>query len=153
MTHAALACSAWPPAFAARPVAQAAPLILVIDDSLTVRAIFATLLHPAGLALASFPDGPSALHWLASPNATLPALIFLDLELPRMDGYEVARRLRCLPGLFDVPLVLLSGSQRLCDPLASQLVGVSAHLLKPFQAAQVLELTRSLLASKLGVSY
>ena len=152
MTYNVLAHSTWPPTPEARPVAQTTPLILVIDDSITVRKIIEITLQRAGFAVVSFADGVTALRWLASPEATLPALIYLDIELPRMDGYEVARMLRCRPRLFEVPLVMLSRRDGVLDHLKSRLVGACVHLTKPFKAEQLVEVTRSLLASKEVVS-
>jgi twitching motility two-component system response regulator PilG len=152
MTHSALAHSAWPPAPETRPPAQATPLILVIDDSITVRKIIEITLRRAGFGVVSFADGVTALRWLASPEAMTPALIYLDIELPRMNGYEVARMLRCRPRLFSTPLVMLSGRDGVLDHLKSRLVDACVHLTKPFKAEQVVELTRSLLASKDVVS-
>ncbi|MGB8346687.1 MAG: response regulator, partial [Ktedonobacteraceae bacterium] len=69
-------------------------LILIIDDSVCVRKIVETTLRRAGYATNSFADGYEALRWLASEEARLPALIILDLIMPKMDGYTVLRHLR-----------------------------------------------------------
>jgi CheY-like chemotaxis protein len=72
-------------------------LVMVIDDSTTVRNIISISLRHEGFGVVSFPDGIEAMRWLARPNARIPDLVLLDIGLPKMDGYEVARRLKTNP--------------------------------------------------------
>ena len=69
-------------------------LIVVIDDSATVRKILETCLGREGFTVQSFPDGIEAMQWLASPLGYVPDLVILDLILPKMNGYQVARQLK-----------------------------------------------------------
>ncbi len=123
----------------------AAPLILVIDDSLTVRKIVEVTLQRADFAVLSFADGLTALRWLASAEATHPALVLLDIELPGMDGYEVARYLRTLPRGVLTRLVMLSRRDGVVDRLKSRLVGAQEHLCKPFKVADLLAVVQATL--------
>lgn len=147
MTQPAPAHSAWPPTAEPRPVARSAPLVLVIDNSLTVRKIVEITLHRAGFDVHSFADGLTALRWLASPDAAIPVLIYLDIELPGMDGYAVAHLLRARPGLARAKLVMLSRRDGVLDRVKSRLVGACDHLAKPFRTEQLVELTRAALAT------
>jgi CheY-like chemotaxis protein len=64
-------------------------LVMVIDDSLTIRKIRNICLHRAGYKVQCFQDGVEALRWLTIPEAVVPALVLVDLNLPKMDGYEI----------------------------------------------------------------
>jgi CheY-like chemotaxis protein len=65
--------------------------VLVIDDSATVRKIIEVCLKRAGYAVIGFPDGVEAIRWLATLQERCPQLVFLDIGMPRMDGYAVAQ--------------------------------------------------------------
>src|SRR5713226_5981460 len=69
-------------------------LVIVIDDSLVMRKILEVCLHRAGYAVKSFPDGIQTFRWLATAEACIPALVFVDVCLPLMDGYDIIRRLK-----------------------------------------------------------
>src|SRR6266487_3876914 len=73
--------------------------VIVIDDSPTVCTIVETCLGRAGLEVKRYPDGVEAIRCLAGPERCLPALVILDMTLPKMAGYEVARRFKTNPGL------------------------------------------------------
>jgi twitching motility two-component system response regulator PilG len=73
--------------------------VIVIDDSLVIRKILETCLHRAGYEVKSFEDGVQSLVWLNSSEARTPALILIDLGLPKLDGYEVIRLLKAKPSL------------------------------------------------------
>jgi twitching motility two-component system response regulator PilG len=148
MTYSILAQPAWPRITGTYPVAEDTPLILVIDDSITVRKIVETTLRRAGFAVLSFPDGVVALRWLASPEAAIPALILLDIGLPKLDGYEVARVLRGRAELARTPIIMLSSRDGVLDRLKSRLAGAQTHLTKPFRTEQLIELARSLLGRR-----
>ncbi len=143
MIQSVLAQPVWPRAAESQP----APLILVVDDSLTVRKVVEVTLRRAGFDVLSFADGVTALRWLRGPEAVMPALIYLDIGLPRMDGYEVARVLRGLPGLEHTAIIMLSARAGLLDCLKSRLVGAQNHLGKPFKVEQLVALTREALAT------
>ena len=127
--------------------AACSPLVLIIDDSATVRKVVEVALQRASFAVQPFPDGPSALRWLARPSAPKPALIFLDIEMPGMDGYTVARTLHELPALNQIPLIMISCRDGLLDRLKSRLVGAQWYVTKPFQVEKLVEVTRLALGS------
>ncbi len=86
-----------------------ATCVMVIDDALVVRVILDTCLRRAGYEVRCFEDGLQALGWLNTAGARIPDLIFVDLGLPRLDGYEIIRLLKAKPTLEDTVLVILSG--------------------------------------------
>ncbi len=117
--------------------------IVVIDDSLVIRKILDVALRRAGYEVQCFPDGVEALRWLARPEADIPALVLVDLGLPKLDGYEVIRLLKARPSLQDTSLVILSARDGVLDRLKGRLLGVQTYLTKPFKTEQVLSVIRA----------
>lgn len=122
------------------------PFILVIDDSVCVRKIVETTLRREGYATLGFADGPTALRWLSSEEARIPALIILDVTMPKMDGYTVLRCLRKRAATAHTPVVILSRHDGLLDRLKGRLAGAFAYLTKPFHQQTILEVVRTQLA-------
>jgi CheY-like chemotaxis protein len=112
--------------------------VLVVDDCEDTRDSLAILLRAWGHEARLAPDGPSALE---SYREFRPDVVLLDIGLPRMDGWEVARRLREQEGGHAVLLVALTGYAREDDQALSRQAGFDAHLSKP---ADLLELQRLL---------
>ncbi|MFP5284224.1 MAG: response regulator [Thermoanaerobaculia bacterium] len=79
-------------------------------------------------------EGPSAVR---AARTELPHLVLLDIGLPGMDGYEVARALRGIPGLEEVTLVALTGYGQESDRVRSSLAGIDHHLVKPVDPDQL----------------
>ncbi|MGB8343242.1 MAG: response regulator [Ktedonobacteraceae bacterium] len=119
-----------------------AQLILIIDDSPTIRAILEMIVLREGYVAQSFPDGYAALHWLASPEGRPPALMFLDLTMPRMDGLSVLRHLKSKPALAAVPVIVLTSREGTLDRLKARLAGASEYLTKPFTQEEITALLR-----------
>jgi CheY-like chemotaxis protein len=119
--------------------------ILIIDDSPTIRNIMETCLRREGFQVQSFPDGIEAMRWLIGPQARVPDLVWLDIGLPRLDGYEVARHLRAKPSFHHTIIVMLIGRVGVGDRLKSLLVGANRCLTKPLTTQEVVSITRSLL--------
>src|SRR5258707_1254076 len=105
-----------------------APQILVIDDSLTVRKIMETTHRRQGFSLQTFADGVEALQWLHEHPTVIPRLVYLDICMPRMDGYDVARALHNRPHLSAVPIVMLTGRDGVLDRLKGRLAGASGYI-------------------------
>jgi DNA-binding response OmpR family regulator len=121
--------------------------VMVIDDSPTVRNILEACLSRAGYHVQSFHDGVEALVWLASPQARLPGLVFLDIALPKMDGFEVAQHFKAKPQLQDTVIVMLSRRDGVFEQLKARLVGAKKYLVKPFRTQEIL----AVVATYLGV--
>jgi twitching motility two-component system response regulator PilG len=122
-------------------------LVMVIDDSSTVRNIIANCLSSKGFEVRGFSDGVEAIHWLTQPARPVPDLIILDISLPKMDGYEVARRLKSKPQFSNTVIVMLSRHDGMIDKLKARLVGAKDYLSKPFSTHDIV----SVIESHLGV--
>jgi DNA-binding response OmpR family regulator len=122
-------------------------LIMVIDDSSTIRKIIENCLSGKGFEVRSFSDGVEAIHWLTQPGTQIPDLVILDIGLPKMDGYEVARRLKSKPQFADTIIVMLSRHDGIIDKLKGRLVGAKDYLSKPFSPQDIV----TLIESHLGV--
>jgi len=109
---------------------QASPLrILVVDDNVGAAKMLSILLTTIGShEVQMVHDGPTALE---AAESFRPDFIFLDIGLPRMNGYEVARRLRSMPDLNSFALVALTGYGTPEDKLKSQDAGFDVHMVKP----------------------
>jgi twitching motility two-component system response regulator PilG len=113
------------------------PLILIIDDSPTIRKILETIMQGEGYRTLSFADGFAALRWLTSPQAIMPALILLDLSMPRMDGFTVLRHLKSKAALAAIPVIVLTICDTTADRRRARLVGASDYIVKPFTTEQI----------------
>lgn len=112
--------------------------IMVIDDSTTVRKIIETCLGREGYLVQGFPDGVDAMRWLTLPEAQVPDLILLDIGLPKMDGYEVARRLKAKPQFAHTVIVMLSRRDGVIDRLKGRLAGAKDYIPKPFKTQEII---------------
>jgi CheY-like chemotaxis protein len=102
--------------------------ILLVEDNPDFAYGLQLLLEDQGHQVSVAADGPAGLR---TARASPPDVIVLDIGLPGMDGYEVARRVRDLPELKDVRLIALSGFGRGTDLTRSREAGVDVHLVKP----------------------
>ncbi|GCE26631.1 response regulator [Dictyobacter alpinus] len=118
-------------------------LVMVIDDSATVRKIVETCLKREGFEVKSFPDGVEAMRWLTEPQARIPDLVILDIGLPKMDGYEVARRLKTKPQFSNTVIVMLSRRDGMIDKLKGRLAGAKDYLTKPFKTQDIIAVIES----------
>ncbi|HZT98818.1 MAG TPA: response regulator [Ktedonobacteraceae bacterium] len=118
------------------------PLILVIDDSQTVRKILEVCLSREGFRVKSFPDGVEAMRWIIEDRSHTPDLIWLDIGLPKMDGYEVARHMKSKPRFNNTIIVMLSRRDGMIDRLKGKLAGAKAYLSKPFTTQDIIKVTQ-----------
>jgi signal transduction histidine kinase len=115
--------------------------VLVVDDNRDAAELLAEALSAMGYTTRVAYDGPGAL---AEAAAFRPEVAILDIGLPVMDGYELARRLREQPGLADLKLVAVTGYGQDTDRALSLEAGFAEHLVKPIDLEQVRALLRQL---------
>lgn len=124
----------------AQPSVSAKPTVMVVDDSPTIRKILGLTLERAGYTVVAEPDGERAVARLAG---LVPDLILLDVAMPKLDGYEVCRRIKSDPRTSQVPVVMLSGKGGFFDKVKGRMVGATEYLTKPFEAPAVLAVIAS----------
>src|SRR5579859_7618578 len=108
--------------------------ILVVDDSATIRAVLGRMLEVDGYEVVRAADGESALEMA---RAEPPAMIFLDIVLPGMNGFAVLRALRHDPATQHVPIVMISGNPQATEQFYVQRFGADDFISKPFGHAEV----------------
>lgn len=114
-------------------------LVLVADDSATVRRVVGGVLERRGYRVATAADG---LEALAALNRESPGLILLDASMPRMDGYQVCKVLKQNPETSQIPVLLLSGNAGLLDRMKGTVSGAAGYLEKPFSSEKLLTLVQ-----------
>ncbi|TBR40187.1 MULTISPECIES: Hpt domain-containing protein [Dyella] len=111
------------------------PVVMVVDDSITMRKVTGRVLERHEYDVATAKDGMDALEKL---HERVPDLMLLDIEMPRMDGFELATAMKADPRLRDVPIIMITSRtgdkhrQRAFD------IGVDRYLGKPYQEAELL---------------
>jgi len=109
---------------------------LVVDDSITVRRVTQRLLERNGMRVVTAKDGLEAVSVLQDE---IPDVILLDIEMPRMDGYEVASHVRNDPRLKDIPIVMITSRVGEKHRARAIELGVNDYLGKPYQEGQLLQ--------------
>ncbi|MBI2081637.1 MAG: response regulator [candidate division NC10 bacterium] len=109
--------------------------ILVVDDERPVLALLSEYLASKGFNVLTARDGQSGLE---KARAARPDLIVLDVMLPRLDGYAVARALKGDPATAPIPIIIFSTRSSAADRAAFQAAGADFHILKPFDPEQLL---------------
>ena len=116
--------------------------ILVVDDDRVIQQLLRVNLELEGYTVRIASDGEEALRSFTEFH---PELILLDIMMPKLDGWEVSRRLKQQPGGRDVPIILLSARAQDSDMRRGTEIGVAAYVTKPFDPIQLLDLVASLL--------
>src|SRR5258707_2745650 len=140
--------SSAPAAEGAGSASKAKKRVLVIDDSPTIRAVTELALCQDGYLTRSFPDGVEAMQWLVKSEGWLPDLAIVDIGLPKMDGYEVMRRLKANPRFAKTVCIMLSARDGAVDQLKGRLVGARMCLTKPCPVEVLRPAVRICLASE-----
>jgi signal transduction histidine kinase/CheY-like chemotaxis protein len=122
-----------------RPAQARSRRVLIVEDNPDAREILKHVLVRAGHEVRTAEDGPQAL---AEAENFLPEVVLLDIGLPGMDGYALARRLRAMPQSSGAMLVAVTGYGQAEDRALSREAGFDHHLLKPVDRATLLELLR-----------
>ena len=123
--------------------------ILVIDDSNTIRRSAEIFLKQGGHEVLLADDGFDAL---AKVNDYLPDLIFCDILMPRLDGYQTCAIIKRNAKFSGVPIVMLSSKDGVFDKARGRMVGSQDYLTKPFTKDQLLQTVRELGGAKQGVA-
>jgi chemosensory pili system protein ChpA (sensor histidine kinase/response regulator) len=109
---------------------------MVVDDSVTVRKVTSRLLERHGMQVLTARDGVEALALLREQR---PDVLLLDIEMPRMDGFEVATQIRRDPHLLDLPIIMITSRTGAKHRERALAIGVNDYLGKPYQETQLLD--------------
>jgi chemosensory pili system protein ChpA (sensor histidine kinase/response regulator) len=113
------------------------PVVMVVDDSITVRKITSRLLEREGYRVVLAKDGVDALEHMRD---SLPQVMLVDIEMPRMDGFDLTRNVRADPRLKQLPIIVISSRTAEKHRTQAAQLGVNAFLGKPYPEAELLEL-------------
>jgi chemosensory pili system protein ChpA (sensor histidine kinase/response regulator) len=127
------------PAAALLPAAPQIPLVLVVDDSITVRRVTQRLLQREGYRVALAADGLQALERLAEEK---PAVVLSDIEMPRMDGFDLARNIRGDVRMKDLPIIMITSRIAEKHREHARELGVDHYLGKPYSEEELLGLVK-----------
>ena len=109
-------------------------VVLVVDDSATIRAVIGKMLAQDGHVVLKAADGESAI---AIAREKSPDLIFLDIVMPGMNGFAVLRALRRDPQTHEIPIVMISGNLQATEQFYVQRFGADDFMKKPFGRGEV----------------
>jgi twitching motility two-component system response regulator PilG len=118
-------------------------LVMIVDDSLTVRKILEVTLSRQEIDFVSYSDGIEVLRALHQEDHPIPDLVILDISLPKMNGYTLARLLRTRPQFDHTAIVMLSGRDGMIDYLKARLAGAKDYITKPFRTQDVVAVVQS----------
>ena len=125
--------------------ADEATYVLVVDDSVTVRKVTSRILKRQGYRVATAKDGIEALKAM---QEEIPAVMLLDIEMPRMDGFEVATRVRASETLKNIPILMITSRTGDKHRQRAMELGVDRYMGKPYQEDELLGTINELLASR-----
>lgn len=113
--------------------------VLVVDDSNTIRKSAAVFLRQGGHDVVLAEDGFDALAKLTSST---PDIIFCDISMPRLDGYQTCAIIKSNQKYAQLPIVMLSSRDGIFDKARGRVVGAEHYLTKPFTREQLLEVVK-----------
>ena len=113
--------------------------VMVIDDSKTIRRTAETLLKKEGCDVVTATDGFEALSKIADHQ---PQIVFVDIMMPRLDGYQTCALIKNNPMFKQTPVIMLSSKDGLFDKARGRIVGSEQYLTKPFTRDELLSAIR-----------
>ncbi|PHS69937.1 MAG: pilus assembly protein PilG [Methylophaga sp.] len=113
---------------------------MIIDDSKTIRRSAETLLTKAGCTVITADNGFEALPIISTQH---PDIIFIDIMMPRLDGYQTCALVKNNPQFNDTPIIMLSSKDGLFDKAKGRVVGAEQYITKPFTREDLLGAIRT----------
>ncbi len=120
--------------------------ILLVEDNPTDEKLTLRAFKKSGIAneIIVVRDGVEALDHVLDPNRELPAIMLLDLNLPKLDGHEVLRRIRADERVRPLPVVVLTASKEEEDIVRSYALGANAYVRKPVELVEFIQAAKTL---------
>ena len=118
---------------------------MVIDDSKTIRRSAESLLQKAGCEVITADNGFEALPMISAQH---PDIMFIDIMMPRLDGYQTCALVKNNPTYRAIPIIMLSSKDGLFDRAKGKVVGAEQYLTKPFTRDDLLDAIRTHLLNK-----
>ncbi|GAB4122253.1 MAG: response regulator [Gammaproteobacteria bacterium] len=115
---------------------MSAKKVLIIDDSQTIRRSAENMLSSEGVEILTAEDGFQALSIIAEEK---PSLIFIDIVMPKLDGYQACAIIKNNPEFQHIPVIMLTSKDGLFDRARGQVVGSDHYLTKPFTKDELLQ--------------
>lgn len=122
------------------------PVVMIVDDSKTILRTAKMFLEP-DYRVEPVEDGYKAL---AAVEEIRPDILFLDVMMPRLDGYKVCQAIKSNPAYEDIPVVILSSRDSPFDRARGSMMGCDEYVTKPFRKEELLETVRRLLRQRQG---
>jgi twitching motility two-component system response regulator PilH len=116
--------------------------VLVVEDSPTQRELIIDTLKSSGLKVTVANDGMEALEYM---QVSCPDIVVLDIVMPKMNGYEVCRKLKTDPKTQNVPVIMCSSKAEEFDRYWGMKQGADAYIVKPFQPKELVATIKQLL--------
>lgn len=110
--------------------------VMIVDDSKTIRRTAESLLKKEGCEVFTAGDGFEALSKIVEHN---PDIIFIDIMMPRLDGYKTCQLIKHNDKFKDTPVIMLSSKDSIFDKARGRIVGSQEYLTKPFSKDDLLE--------------
>lgn len=130
--------------------AQLERLVLVIEGSPTIQKIIELALRREGYQVCCFRDGIDAMRWCAGPQAHLPDLLLVDLDLPKLDGYRVIQKFKARPRFARTTCLVLCEHDRANQASLEQL-DIAGSVCKPFTIQELVTAVHTSLAGSLAL--
>jgi DNA-binding response OmpR family regulator len=124
---------------------EAKPRILIVDDDTVISRLLQINFRVEGFEVDSAPGWVEVSRQVAEQ---IPDLVILDVMMPRIDGFEILRRLKEMPAMRDVPCIFLSARAQDEDRTRGYALGVEEYVTKPFDPSHLVEIVRRALARK-----
>jgi CheY-like chemotaxis protein len=119
------------------------PKLLLADDSITIQKVVELVLSDEGFEIKSVGNGVDALNAIAS---FAPDVVLADIEMPKMNGYQLCEKIKSDPALSHIPVILLAGAFEPFDEELANKVGASAFLIKPFESEDLINKIKGVMA-------
>jgi twitching motility two-component system response regulator PilG len=114
--------------------------VMIIDDSNTIRKSAEVFLRPSGCEVILAEDGFEAMSKIVDNQ---PNIIFIDIVMPRLDGYQACMLIKKNPFYQSIPVIMLSSKDGLFDKARGRMAGSDGYLTKPFTAESLLSIIRN----------